>query len=408
MTRLDPVRQKWMHDPATLAVMEALGDARFVGGAVRNALLGEAVSDIDIATPLIPREVIRRLRDVGIKTVPTGLMHGTITAVVGGKAFEVTTLRRDVHSDGRHATVAFGQSWETDAQRRDFTINAVSATLDGQVFDYVGGLADLAVRRLRFIGDPAERIAEDVLRILRLFRFCAWYGSVVDEGAFQAAADARKNLHHLSGERIAKEMLKLLAAKNPVSTLQTMCDSGILTEISLGGADMQRLAGLVSIERRNGLAIDPVLRLAALRPAPGLATRWKLPTASRSRLETLRASSPVLATMTHRQARRLLYQWGQPRFRDRLLLSWAEDGNPGRDGLWWALLEVSEFFAPPDFPLSGRDALAAGLTAGPAIGQALREVEDWWIEHDFMPGAQELLDQLGLSARHVPQPEQRH
>lgn len=408
MTRLDPVRQKWMRDPATVAVMEALGDARFVGGAVRNALLGEPVSDIDIATPLIPREVIRRLRDVGIKTVPTGLLHGTITAVVGGKSFEITTLRRDVHSDGRHAKVAFGQSWETDALRRDFTINALSATPDGEVFDYVGGLTDLSVRRLRFIGNPAERIAEDVLRVLRLFRFCAWYGSVVDEGALKAAADARKNLHHLSGERIAKEMLKLLSAKTPVSALQTMCDSDILSEISLGGPDMQRLAGLVSIERRNGLMIDPLLRLAAMRPAPGLSTRWKLPTASRSRLENLRGELPLLATTTHREARRLLYQWGQSRFHDRLLLSWAEDGNPARDGLWWALLEIAEFFAPPDFPLSGRDALAAGLTAGPAIGQALREVEDWWIEHDFMPGAKELLDQLDRSAHRVPQPEPRH
>lgn len=405
MTMLDPAQHPWMRNPDTVSVMEALGDARFVGGAVRNALMGEPVDDIDIATPLIPREVIRRLRDVGIRTVPTGLAHGTITAVVHGKPFEITTLRRDIATDGRHATVAFGQSWQDDALRRDFTVNALSATLDGEVFDYVDGLSDLAVRRVRFIGEPSQRIAEDVLRILRLFRFCAWYGGAIEQKALQAAVAARKNLHHLSGERIAKEMLKLLAAKNPVGVLQTMADGGILGEIALDRPDLRRLAGLVSIERRNGLPIDAGLRLASMRPGPMLSGRWKLGNALHGRLEATRCIVPILATITHREARKLLYQWGAPRFHDRLLLGWAEDGNPGRDGLWWALLELSEFFAPPDFPLSGRDALAVGLPAGPAIGQALREVEAWWMEHDFLPGPQELLGELNRTAQGF---EKRH
>lgn len=397
MTKLDPQDHPWMRAPATAAVMVALGQARFVGGAVRNALLGVPVDDVDIATPLLPQEVMQRLTQAGIRAVPTGLAHGTITAVTQGQSFEITTLRRDADTDGRHATVEFGADWQGDAQRRDFTINALSVTVDGTLFDYTGGLEDLAARRVRFIGDPVKRINEDYLRILRLFRFSAWYGSDVDENARAAAFAGRAELVRLSGERIAKEMLKLLGARDPLGVLRCMDDGGILKEVGLMHPDLGRLESLIAVGRRNGFAADPLLRLAALRPSPELASRWKLANVQRRRLEDLQALVPVCASLPHREARQLLYRWGAAQFNDRLLLSWAEDGNPLRDGAWWALLELSEFFAPPPFPLSGRDIVAAGVPAGPQVGEALREVESWWIEQDFLPGAQELIGRLCAS-----------
>lgn len=404
MIRLDPQEHLWMRAHATVAVMAALGDARFVGGAVRNALLGEPVEDIDIATPLLPQDVTRRLVSAGIRAIPTGLAHGTITAVADGRAFEITTLRHDVDTDGRHATVAFGADWQSDAQRRDFTINALSASEDGEVFDYTGGLEDLAARRVRFIGSPGKRIAEDALRILRLFRFSAWYGCETDAEGLEAACAARGAISHLSGERIAKEMLKLLGARDPLPVLRCMQAGGILNEIQLPRPDLERLANLISAGWRNGFTTDSLLRLAALRPAPDLPARWKLANAQRHRLEDLRELVPVTAGIPHREARRMLYRWGTALFNDRLLLGWAEDGNPVRDGAWWALLELSEFFAPPNFPLTGRDAMAAGVPAGPQVGAALREVESWWIDQDFVPGPQELIGRLGAiqASSHKP------
>src|ERR1700722_18860956 len=250
--RLDPFREDWMRAVETGAVIDALsahgGSARFVGGAVRNALLRLEVDDIDIATPLVPDEVIRRLQSSGIKAVPTGIDHGTITAIVGSKFFEVTTLRRDVETDGRHAIVSFSDNWEEDASRRDFTVNAMYASPDGEVFDYFGGLADLAARRIRFIGDPVARIREDYLRILRLFRFHAWYGQgAMDEQGLGAATAERSGLRRLSGERIQKELLRLLAAKNPGPALQAMEKRGILEEIIPGDACLENLKRLVAI-----------------------------------------------------------------------------------------------------------------------------------------------------------------
>src|ERR1700743_2097282 len=240
--KLDPLRHPWMKAPETLAVMNALGDARFVGGVVRNALLGKPVDDIDIATPLTPDEVTKRLEAAKLKAVPTGIEHGTVTAVSNGRPYEVTTLRRDVSTDGRRAVVAFTKDWAEDAQRRDFTMNALYVGADGEVFDSVGGVADLQAGRVRFVGDPATRIKEDFLRILRLFRFHAWDGKgELDAAALKAATGEKHGLAQLSGERIQKEMLKLLAAENPVPVLRIMAASGILGEILPGDLNIARL-----------------------------------------------------------------------------------------------------------------------------------------------------------------------
>ncbi|HWA31138.1 MAG TPA: CCA tRNA nucleotidyltransferase, partial [Rhizomicrobium sp.] len=297
MTKLEPIKNPWMTAPETRAVMEALakdgGSARFVGGVVRNALLGRAVGDIDIATPLTPDDVTKTLEAAGLKAVPTGIEHGTVTAVSNGRPYEVTTLRRDVSTDGRRAVVAFTKDWAEDAQRRDFTMNALYANADGEVFDTVGGVADLKAGKVRFVGDPATRIREDYLRILRLFRFHAWYGKgEIDKAALKAAAENRAGLAQLSGERIAKEMLKLLAAEDPVPVLRSMAASAILGEILPGELNIARLERLVAIDASNFFAPDPVLRLAALLPdraaaANELADRWKLSNADRDRLADL-------------------------------------------------------------------------------------------------------------------------
>src|SRR5215469_4923726 len=244
--RIDPSKQPWMIAPETRKLMAALSEGRFVGGAVRNALSGWPAGDIDIAVPMPPEETLRRLEVAAIKAVPTGIEHGTITAIVNGHPFEVTSLRRDVETDGRHAVVTFTDDWEEDAARRDFTMNALYASGDGEIFDYHGGVEDLIAGRVRFVGDAATRIKEDYLRILRLFRFHAWYGKGdMDLEALRAAADAKAGLAKLSGERIAKEMLRLLECQNPAPALRLMAASGVLSELLPYALELPRLEHLV-------------------------------------------------------------------------------------------------------------------------------------------------------------------
>lgn len=392
--RLDPSREHWMRAKETGAVMEALtaqgGEARFVGGAVRNALMHRAVEDIDIATPLVPEEVMRRLSSAQIRAVPTGIDHGTITAIADGKAFEITTLRQDVATDGRHATVAFSRDWSEDAARRDFTINALYASFEGQVFDYTGGIADLEAGRVRFVGEPAERIREDYLRILRLFRFHAWYGrGEIDSHALCAAGAERTNLQRLSGERIQKEVLRLLEAENPVASLRVMSAAGILAEIHPALANLGRLERLVAIDQDNFFPPDPVLRLAGLLPADttavdALATRLRLSNRDRYRLLQLaEPRAPFSPYLSVREARRLLYLWGTREFRDRVFLHWSEDGQRSNTIAWRALLALADAWTRPEFPLSGRDIIDAGICEGPLVGRVLTELEEWWIANDF-------------------------
>lgn len=377
------------------------GDARFVGGAVRNAILGEDVADIDIATPLLPTDVMRRLRNAGFGAVPTGIEHGTVTAVVRGQPFEVTTLRRDVSTDGRRATVAFTADWAEDAARRDFTMNALYASADGEIFDYVNGVSDLRARRVRFVGDPKTRIREDYLRILRLFRFHAWYGKgELDADAYAAAAQEKSGLKLLSGERVQKELLRLLQARNPVPSLTAMQKASILAEILPADLHPERMARLVEIETVHRRAPDKLLRLAALLPddaksARKLSGALKLSNADKERLiHAAEGDCRIAETLSPRDARQFLYRFGQEKFRDQLLLRWSQSRHDTDDLRWGKLLKLAKSWKKPEFPIDGRDVMAKGIDEGPKIGTTLRALEQEWIEADFAPDRRALLKRL--------------
>jgi poly(A) polymerase len=379
-----------MRTPETVRLMAALGEARFVGGAVRNSLLGRPVSDIDIATPHRPEKVTALLQAAGIKVVPTGFDHGTVTAVVQGKPFEVTTLRRDVATDGRRAVVAFTTDWAEDAQRRDFTMNALYADAEGTVYDTVGGVADLEAGRVRFVGDPVTRIREDYLRILRLFRFHAWYGKgPLDAEALYACDKEKAGLATLSGERIAKEMLKLLEAENPLPVVIAMGEIGILSDIIPGASDIMRLRRLAALDAAMGFAPDGILRLAALLPreravlvAQVVAARWKLSNAQHDRLvDAAGASKDITPFADRKAARRKRYWLGSERFHDALLLAIVEETR--ESGIWRATIDGLQGLEAPRFPLSGHDVIARGIRIGPLIGKVLSEVESWWVDNDF-------------------------
>jgi poly(A) polymerase len=399
--KIDPAQHGWMTAPETAAVMTALGEARFVGGAVRNALLGVPVVDIDIAVPMPPQEALVRLKAKNIKVVETGLDHGTVTAIAGTHAFEITSLRRDVETDGRHAKVAFTDDWAEDAQRRDFTINALYASANGEIFDYATGVEDLIAGRVRFMGDAAHRIAEDYLRVLRLFRFHAWYGrGEVDAEGLRAAACAKDKLKTLSAERIAKELLRLLEAVRPGPVLRVMAATGILPELLPGALQLPRLEKLAELEGDNFLdnflGRDAILRLAALLPdmetAGLVAQRLRLSNADRERLEQALGGEAIAAQLSAGQARRLLYRLGAARFRDKVLLQWAS--APESAGGWRLLLEMASGWRRPRFPLTGHDAMQAGVPEGPEVGRVLAAVEEWWVEGDFAAGEGALRDRL--------------
>jgi poly(A) polymerase len=401
MTKLEPTKNPWMISPETRAVMDALGEARFVGGVVRNSLMGREVSDIDIATPLTPDEVTKRLEAAKLKAVPTGVEHGTITAISNGRPYEVTTLRRDVSTDGRRAVVTFTTDWAEDAQRRDFTMNALYADATGEVFDTVGGVADLKAGRVRFVGDPVTRIREDFLRILRLFRFHAWYGKgEIDKPALQACAAEKAGLRQLSGERIAKEMLKLLAAEDPVPVLRSMAATGILSEVLPGELNIVRLERLVAIDGTNFFQPDAILRLAALLPdraagAHEIADRWKLSNADRDRLADIAGNTDkIVSYLSIKEVRKLLYKLGTARFKDRVSLKWAEDPKETNFVQWRALLAMADAWQRPKFPLDGGNVMAAGVPQGPLIGKILTEVEEWWIDSDFIDDEFSLAERL--------------
>ncbi|HEV2265340.1 MAG TPA: CCA tRNA nucleotidyltransferase [Stellaceae bacterium] len=373
----------WMRDVATRRVMRVLtapdAEPRFVGGAVRDALLGRPPREIDIATPLASDAVMRRLTAAGIRAVPTGIAHGTITAVTPKRLFEITTLRRDVETDGRHAKVAFGVDWAADAQRRDFTMNALSLDRRGRLYDDVGGLADLKAGRVRFVGDPATRICEDVLRLLRYYRFFAHYGKGAGDRAARAACRAAARLlPTLSAERIAVEFLKLLAAPDPLPALRMMQADGVLKVLLPESAALSRLRRLVALEP----AADPIRRLAALiaRDAGGVADRFKLSGAQRDRLAALLAKPTIALDADRAAQRRALYHWGSAVYADRVLLAAAARPRPGRVS---RLLRLAQGWTSPRFPLRGRDLLAAGVAPGPQVGALLAALEAWWIKGDF-------------------------
>lgn len=373
----------WMRDVATRRVMRALtapeGEPRFVGGAVRDTLLGRPPREIDIATPLKPEAVLARLTAAGIRAIPTGIAHGTVTAATAKQIFEITTLRRDIETDGRHAKVAFDADWAADAQRRDFTMNALSLDTRGRLYDYVGGFADLKARRVRFVGNPATRIREDVLRLLRYYRFFAHYGKGAGNRAARAACRAAARLlPTLSAERVAAETLKLLAAPDPLPALRMMQADGVLNVLLPEAGGLARLRRLVAFESE----IDPLRRLAALiaRDAAAVAERFKLSGVQRDRLLAMLAK-PVTALDGDRTAqRRAIYRWGPALYADRVLLAAAAQNRPRAVR---ELLRLAKSWKPPRFPLRGRDLLAAGIAPGPQVGTLLAALEAWWIKGDF-------------------------
>lgn len=375
---------KWRHWSGMEALLAALdvegGKVRYVGGAVRDSLLGLDVQDVDCATVFPPEEVMARLKAADIKVVPTGLKHGTVTAVIEGRPIEVTTLRRDVSTDGRHAEVEYSEDWEEDAARRDFTINALSADpISGEIFDYFGGETDLNARRVRFIGLPAERIAEDHLRILRFFRFHARFGAGLPNPAGLAAARKHANsLMALSRERIADELLKTLALPDPGETVRLMIENGIFAPVLPEIVSADGLIDVITREKKFGQPADPVRRLAALLPsqpdiATALATRLKLSRAQRNRLATAAGRIPGDTA----QPRALGYRLDMESAIDRLLLCPTNDTVTGN--------ALAHLIAnpPPRFPLKGGELIAMGMEAGPEVAAKLREIEDVWIAEDF-------------------------
>ncbi len=403
--RIDPSQHGWMTAPETVQVMAALGESRFVGGAVRDALLGASVADIDIAVPMPPSEVLARLVARNIKVIETGMDHGTVTAIAGTHAFEITSLRRDVEADGRHAVIAFTDDWAEDAARRDFTINALYASASGEIFDYATGVEDLIAGKVRFMGDARLRIAEDYLRVLRLFRFHAWYGKGdVDAEGLRAAAEAKDKLKSLSAERIAKEMLRLLEAGNPTPVLRVMAATGILSELLPGALQLPRLERLLEIDADNFSPRDRVLRLAALLPEDGEAAHaaadaLKLSNADRTRLEQALSGERIAAHLSAKDARRLLYRIGVARFRDKIWLAWAGAPKGANAIQWRMLLTMADNWQRPRFPLTGLDVMQAGVPEGPEVGRVLAQVEDWWVGGDFASDEGALRDRLRAAIR---------
>jgi len=383
----------WLRSGPTAGVLGLLNgdgsEARVIGGAVRNALLGIPVNDIDIATTALPTEVIRRAKAAGIKSVPTGIEHGTVTLVVDTQPFEVTTLRQDVETFGRKAKVAFGTDWARDAERRDFTINGLSVDADGVVHDYVGGLADIAAKRVRFIGDPNLRISEDYLRILRFFRIHAAYGAgEPDREGYLACISGRAGLAGLSAERLRMEILKLMIAPGAALAVAAMADGGLLLPIFGGIAYTGPFAAMIAAERALGLEPNAVRRLGALavavtEDARRVATRLRLTNAETRALDSMGHRWWRLAGMDEARARRRLYRLGAERYRDRLMLAWARAGEQAGSASWRELATLPERWSAPKFPLKAADFIGRGIDAGPALGHVLTLAEDAWLAADF-------------------------
>ena len=392
---------EWLRRPAILRVFEALDargvETRAVGGAVRDALLGLPVREVDLATTAKPDKVMAIARKSGLKAIPTGIEHGTVTVVADGASFEVTTLRRDVETFGRHATVAFTEDWVEDARRRDFTVNALYAGRDGTVFDPLGGYEDVVAGRVRFIGDAEARIKEDYLRILRFFRFNAYYGKgAYDAEGLAASVRLRDGIKQLSAERIKAELWRLLVAPGAATAIEALFDYGLLTGVLGSAPRLDRFNRLVEIEKVQGLAPNAARRLAALavfvqEDALRLAARFKLSNAEQSVLALGAVGPDALSLPDANAAKRLLYRRGADDFRDLVLLAWAGSGAATNDPDWQAAFRLPQRWQAPDFPLRGADLVETGAFKGPEIGETLRQLEAEWIEGGFAGSHDELL-----------------
>jgi len=400
---------EWLKRGETSAVFAALSasgiDTRVVGGAVRNALLGLPVIEaVDLATTAEPERVMALAEEAGLKAVPTGIDHGTVTVIADGLPFEVTTLRRDVETFGRHAKVAYTTSWEEDAKRRDFTLNALYADRDGKVFDPLGGYDDLAAGRVRFIGDAEARIKEDFLRILRFFRFHAYYGKGdMDAAGLKAAVKLRAGLEQLSAERVAGELRRILVAPQAARAVDALYDYGLLTGVLGGVPRLGRFERLVAIGAANALAPDASLRLAALavfveEDVARLAERLRLSNAEQAVLALAAEKGLVAGLPEETAAKSALYRLG-PSYRSALLLAWLDSDASPDDPEWRKALALPVRWQAPSFPIGGNDVMTFGELKGPEIGELLKVLEQDWIASGFALDRDELLARaLGLIA----------
>ncbi len=393
--------EEWLDGPEVRAIFALLNQdrdsGRAIGGAVRDTLLGRKVTEVDFATTALPERVMERAKSAGIKSVPTGVEHGTVTLILGGRGYQVTTLREDVETDGRHAIVRFGTDWEADARRRDFTMNALSVDAGGTVYDPAGGYADLLARRVRFIGDADKRIAEDYLRVLRFFRFHAeCCAGPIDRAGLDAAIRGRHGLHGLAAERITHELTRLLVAAGAADTVEEMQYAGILPIILAGVGYLVRLRRMIEFEREAGLAPSFPRRLAALavriaEDEARIAARLRLSNSDRdaiaSALEGADQDRPVA-----KEARAAIYRKGRDAFTNGLALAAASAGDAITN--WVRALKTVSGWEPPAFPLGGADVMKIGIARGPAVGRILKELEDWWIASDFAPDRNDLIARL--------------
>jgi poly(A) polymerase len=369
--------------------------------------MAKPIDDIDIATTRPPDQVNEALQAAGLRGVPTGIDHGTVTAISGGKPYEVTTLRRDVETDGRRAVVSFTQDWSEDAQRRDFRFNALYADLHGQLYDPTGeGVSDAREGRVVFVGDATTRIREDYLRILRFFRFHAWYGrGEADHEALAACKALKDGIESLAAERVQKELLKLLAADDPRAALRLMAATSVLSSILPVVTSLARFEALMTIQTEQLFENDPELRLAALIPddpgvASQLAERLRLSNALKDRLVAAAGKSPrITSWMSPRETRRAVYALGARAFADRVKLAWAGADRTAATPQWRGLLALGESWTPPPFPLTGEDVLKAGVPKGPMVGEVMREVETWWIDQDFIEDKFSVIERLKAVAQ---------
>jgi poly(A) polymerase len=392
--------ETWLTDPTLRRIFGALavggGEARIAGGAIRNALLGEPVTDIDIATTLTPDRIIAAAKRARIAARPTGIEHGTVTLVSAGRAFEVTSLRVDVETFGRKARVVFTHDWEADARRRDFTMNALYCSLDGEIFDPTMGYRDILRKRVRFVGDPSKRISEDYLRILRFFRFHASYGAGTPNAKGLAACIAFKSrLKHLSGERIRQELFKLLEAKRASETLKLMAAKKLLKVLLPHATDLKAVERMAKIDKVHGLKPDALLRLGLIAKTPmTLRKRLCLTNAEMRRLEAIAEHVAPQPKLRERERRAVLYYLGQEGWHDTVRIAWARSKDTIESTAWSKLLRFAVEWPVPRFPVSGHDLLVRGFRPGPALGNELVRLEDWWIASDFTQGKEELLRKL--------------
>lgn len=401
----------WMNFSETQEVFNILSanglEVRFVGGCVRDSLLGLNTSDIDIATPEEPNRVLDRLNQAGILTINKGLSYGTVGIILNTKRYEITTLRKDVMSYGRKAEVKFVDDWIEDSQRRDFTINSLSCKIDGSLFDPMGGIDDLLAGRVRFIGDPIKRIEEDNLRLLRFFRFFAWYGKGSPEtSSLNACIVKADSINKLSGDRLCNEMLKLLIAKNPIKSIKLMADTGVLSILLPGINGCGVLHDLLSLEviTHDDVLDDPILRLAALIQGSSI-----LPEVVSRRLNfSQKREGQLLSLCTdlnkltpsefELHSKVIFYNLGTNSSLANIFLNWAIDGgvkSPNIDG-WFNLYNNYKCWERPVFPINGKDIIKLGIPSGVSVGSYLKILENWWVGRDFLPSRKELLDKLKI------------